>query len=160
MREDFFYRVHIIPIYLPSLRARKEDIPLLIDHLLKTFKNKEKVPPIAGNVLDSMMAYDWPGNVREPQNTLHRFVTLNRLDFLGTPLREVSQQDLKFEPIRQKEWFLRDEMKNFEREYILKKLEMNHWHRTKVASELGIDRKTLFKKMRSYGLFEPHNGAK
>jgi DNA-binding NtrC family response regulator len=86
---------------------------------------------------------------------------LKRLDFLGAPLREVSHsQDLKFEPIVEKEGILREAVTNFEREYILKKLEMNHWHRTKVAYELGIDRKTLFKKMRNYGIFVPHNGAK
>ena len=161
MREDFFYRVHILPIYLPSLRERKEDIPLLVDHFLKGYEYQEKVSPINGHILESLMAYDWPGNVRELQNTLHRYVTLKRLDFLGAPLREVSHsQDLKFEPIVEKEGILREAVTYFEREYILKKLEMNHWHRTKVAYELGIDRKTLFKKMRKYGIFDPHNGAK
>jgi DNA-binding NtrC family response regulator len=128
---------------------------------LKGYEYQEKVPPINGHILESLMAYDWPGNVRELQNTLHRYVTLKRLDFLGAPLREVSHsQDLKFEPIVEKEGILREAVTNFEREYILKKLEMNHWHRTKVAYELGIDRKTLFKKMRNYGIFVPHNGAK
>ena len=83
VREDFFYRVHVLPISLPSLRERKEDIPLLVDHFLKRYEYQEKGPPITGHVLESMMAYDWPGNVRELQNTLHRYVTLNRLDFLG-----------------------------------------------------------------------------
>ncbi len=160
VREDFFYRVHILPIYLPSLRERIEDIPLLVDHFLKTFAYQEKVPPITGHVLESMMAYEWPGNVRELQNTLHRYVTLKRLDFLGSLLRApANSQEVKFEPIRQKERFLLDAVTHFEREYILEKLERNHWHRSKVASELGIDRKTLFKKMRSYGIFEPHNEA-
>ena len=87
VREDFFYRVHVLPISLPSLRERKEDIPLLVDHFLKRYEYQEKGPPITGHVLESMMAYDWPGNVRELQNTLHRYVTLKRLDFLGAPLR-------------------------------------------------------------------------
>ena len=157
VREDFFYRVHVLPISLPSLRERKEDIPLLVDHFLKRYEYQEKGPPITGHVLEAMMAYDWPGNVRELQNTLHRYVTLNRLDFLGAPLRA---SEVKFEPIRPKEGLLRDAMGHFEREYILKQLERYHWHRSKVASELGIDRRTLFKKMRSYGVFKPQNETK
>ena len=157
VREDFFYRVHVLPISLPSLRERKEDIPLLVDHFLKRYEYQEKGPPITGHVLEAMMAYDWPGNVRELQNTLHRYVTLKRLDFLGAPLRA---PEVKFEPIRPKEGLLRDAVGHFEREYILKQLERYHWHRSKVASELGIDRRTLFKKMRSYGVFKPHNVAK
>ena len=161
VREDFFYRVHVLPISLPSLRERKEDIPLLVDHFLKRYEYQEKGPPITGHVLESMMAYDWPGNVRELQNTLHRYVTLKRLDFLGAPLRAPAPSpEVKFEPIRPNEELLRDAVAHFEREYILKQLERNHWNRSKVASKLGIDRKTLFKKMRSYGVFEPHNVAK
>ena len=161
VREDFFYRVHVLPISLPSLRERKEDIPLLVDHFLKRYEYQEKGPPITGHVLESMMAYDWPGNVRELQNTLHRYVTLKRLDFLGAPLRApVPSPEMKFEPIRPNEGLLRDAMGHFEREYILKQLERNHWNRSKVASELGIDRRTLFKKMRSYGVFKPQNETK
>ena len=111
--------------------------------------------------MEALTSYDWPGNVRELQNTLHRYVTLKRLDFLGDPLRAPAPSpEMTFEPIRPKEGLLRDAMGHFEREYILKQLERYHWHRAKVASELGIDRKTLFKKMRSYGVFEPHYGAK
>ena len=154
VREDFFYRVHVLPISLPSLRERKEDIPLLVDHFLKRYEYQEKGPPITVAVMEALTSYDWPGNVRELQNTLRRYVTLNRLDFLGAPL---SAPEVKFEPIRPNEELLRDAMGHFEREYILKQLERNHWNRSKVASKLGIDRKTLFKKMRSYGVFEPHN---
>jgi len=161
MREDFFYRVHIIPIYLPSLRQRKEDIPLLVDHFLKTYEYEEKVPPITGNVLEAMLEYEWPGNVRELQNTLHRYVTLKRLDFLGAPLRAAaSSKDVHYEPMMEKEWSLRDAVENFEREYILKKLEMNQWHRSRVAAMLRINRKTLFKKMRLYGVHKPQFEAK
>ena len=161
VREDFFYRVHVLPISLPSLRERKEDIPLLVDHFLKRYEYQEKGPPITGHVLESMMAYDWPGNVRELQNTLHRYVTLKRLDFLGAPLRAPAPSpEMKFEPIRPNEGLLRDAMGHFEREYILKQLERNHWNRSKVASKLGIDRRTLFKKMRSYGVFKPQNETK
>ena len=129
--------------------------------LKKRYEYQEKGHPITGHVLESMMAYDWPGNVRELQNTLHRYVTLKRLDFLGAPLRAPAPSpEMKFEPIWPNEELLRDAMGHFEREYILKQLERNHWNRSKVASKLGIDRRTLFKKMRSYGVFKPHNVAK
>ncbi len=83
MREDFFYRIHIIPIHLPPLRERKEDIPLLIEHFLKKFGDDKTRPPVTGKVMEALYNYDWPGNVRELQNTLYRYITLNRLDFIG-----------------------------------------------------------------------------
>ena len=158
MREDFLYRIHIIPIHLPPLMERKEDIPLLIEHFMQNYPPSKNLPTITVAVMEALTSYDWPGNVRELQNTLHRYVTLKRLDFLGAPLRAPAPSpEMKFEPIRPNEELLRDAMGHFEREYILKQLERNHWNRSKVASKLGIDRKTLFKKMRSYGVFEPHN---
>ena len=161
MREDFFYRIHIIPIHLPPLRERKEDIPLLIEHFMQNYPSSKNLPTITIAVMEALTSYDWPGNVRELQNTLHRYVTLKRLDFLGAPLSTPAPSpEMKFEPIWPNEELLRDAIGHFEREYILKQLERYHWNRSKVASKLGIDRKTLFKKMRSYGVFEPHNVAK
>ena len=158
MREDFFYRIHIIPIHLPPLRERKEDIPLLIEHFMQNHSPSKNLPTITVAVMEALTFYDWPGNVRELQNTLHRYFTLKRLDFLGAPLKAPAPSpEMKFEPIWPNEELLRDAMGHFEREYILKQLERYHWNRSKVASKLGIDRKTLFKKMRSYGVFEPHN---
>ncbi len=161
MREDFLYRIHIIPIHLPPLRERKEDIPLLIEHFMQNYPPSKNLPTITVAVMEALTSYDWPGNVRELQNTLHRYFTLKRLDFLGAPLKAPAPSpEMKFEPIWPNEELLRDVVAHFEREYILKQLERYHWHRSKVASKLGIDRKTLFKKMRSYGVFEPHNVAK
>ena len=161
MREDFLYRIHIIPIHLPPLRERKEDIPLLIEHFMQNHPPSKNLPTITVAVMEALTSYDWPGNVRELQNTLHRYVSLKRLDFLGAPLKApVPSPEMKFEPIWPNEGLLRDAIGHFEREYILKQLERYHWNRSKVASKLGIDRKTLFKKMRSYGVFEPHNVAK
>ena len=158
MREDFLYRIHIIPIHLPPLRERKEDIPLLIEHFMQNHSPSKNLPTITVAVMEALTFYDWPGNVRELQNTLHRYFTLKRLDFLGAPLKAPAPSpEMKFEPIWPNEELLRDAMGHFEREYILKQLERYHWNRSKVASKLGIDRKTLFKKMRSYGVFEPHN---
>ena len=83
LREDFFYRIHIIPIYLPPLRERREDIPLLIEHFQKTFRYDRKPQVIPGRIVEAMQNYDWPGNVRELQNTLQRYLMLGKLDFTG-----------------------------------------------------------------------------
>ena len=145
MREDFLYRIHIIPIHLPPLRERKEDIPLLIEHFMQNYPPSKNLPTITVAVMEALTSYDWPGNVRELQNTLHRYFTLKRLDFLGTPLRAPAPSpEMKFEPIWPNEELLRDVVAHFEREYILKQLERYHWNRSKVASKLGIGPKDAF----------------
>ncbi|OQX01402.1 MAG: hypothetical protein BWK80_60000 [Desulfobacteraceae bacterium IS3] len=153
MREDFFYRIHIIPIYLPPLRERKEDIPLLVEHFLERYGDEKKLPPVTGKIAEAMRNYDWHGNVRELQNTLHRYVTLNKLDFM----MKISQKPGKREAVSDFESAktvqpLQVAAADFEKKYILSALEENQWHRTKVAGLLGINRKTLFKKMKYYGL--------
>ncbi|MCP4344292.1 MAG: PAS domain S-box protein [Desulfobacterales bacterium] len=157
MREDFYYRVHIIPIYLPPLRERREDIPLLIEHFLKSYEDKT-LPPITSEILETMRNYDWPGNVRELQNTLHRYITLNTLDFMGFPLQEpVSaglhcNMHLSDEEIMKNKTDLRTAVQDFEKRYITRLLEKNRWHRGKVSSVLNIDRRTLFRKIKEYNI--------
>ena len=89
MREDFFYRIHILPIYLPPLRERKDDLPLLIDYFLQLHDKNH--PPLPGNIVEALLNYDWPGNIRELQNVLHRYMTLKRLDFAGGPTTQPAQ---------------------------------------------------------------------
>jgi PAS domain S-box-containing protein len=159
MREDFYYRVHIIPIYLPPLRERKGDIPLLIDHFLKTYDYEGKVPPITGKVLWALLSYEWPGNIRELQNTLHRYFTLKKLDFLGASSSVSGGREDTFpEVLPGEELKLQEAVENFEKNYIRKRLEENQWHRTRVASILGIGRKTLFRKIEDYGLKMTQSG--
>ena len=154
MREDFFYRIHIIPIYIPPLRQRKEDIPLLVEHFMEKYKMLEKqIPPIMGNTMDAMIGYDWPGNVRELENTIHRYVSLNTLDFFytkSTP-RHAAQESRQIDTIPHLP--LRTIMDQHEREYISSLLQLNQWNRTKVAKLLGIERKTLYLKMKSLNIY-------
>lgn len=153
MRKDFFYRVHIIPVELPPLRERKEDIPLLIHHFLDQKGQKEKKAHLfTSRVMDSLSAYDWPGNVRELQNVLHRFITLHRLDFGHGKI------DVSAKPVAATVWEdnadtvdqegLKQRMEQYEKKMILTTLERNKWNRTKTADLLKINRKTLFKKIR------------
>ena len=80
MREDFFYRIHILPVYMPPLRERKEDIPLLAAHFLE--KHQARVPALPGHIMATLQAHDWPGNVRELENTIQRYISLDNLDIL------------------------------------------------------------------------------
>lgn len=164
MREDFYYRVHIVPIYLPPLRERREDTPLLIDHFLKIYEYDKDMPPMTGKILEELMSYDWPGNVRELENTLHRYATLKKLDFLGTSSREDADSltpsvDLSFDP-KKTTPKLRDFVAGLEKKYIMQLLDQYQWNKTKVASTLGISRRYLFTKMRNFGINQAHIGNK
>lgn len=161
MREDFYYRVHIVPIYLPPLRERREDIPLLIHHFLKIYEYEKDLPPMTGRILEDLMSYDWSGNVRELENTLHRYATLKELDFLGTSSREQADSippsvDLSFDS-KEKSPKLGDFIEGLEKKYIAQLLAQYHWNRSKVASILGISRRYLFTKMKNYGINQAHS---
>jgi transcriptional regulator with PAS, ATPase and Fis domain len=152
-REDFYYRIHILPIHLPPLRERKEDLPLLIDHFMRIFGAKQQTPPLTARMLEKMMAYDWPGNVRELQNVIIRFCSLQVLELGPAPpsktvpsgkpvIRYKSDEDRTLQAL----------VADFEKEMILQALTLHRWHRSMAAARLGIDRKTLFAKMKRYQL--------
>lgn len=175
MREDFFYRIHILPIYLPPLRKRKEDLPLLVDYFVQLHDKKH--PPLPGNIVEALLNYDWPGNVRELQNVLHRYLTLKRLDFAGGPTarpaypeREISTDESsiarnftaipvsveQIQPAHDNVAMRKEEramtLKANEKDLIMKTLSENNWHRGRTAATLGIGRRTLYRKMQKLGL--------
>ncbi|MBU0986747.1 MAG: sigma 54-interacting transcriptional regulator [Proteobacteria bacterium] len=155
VREDFYYRIHVIPIQLPPLRERKEDIPLLVYHFLQAYGGDEKILSIPENIIKSMQDYDWPGNVRELQNAIHRYITLKEIDFLDISQIKPVEPSSIYENIlmnNNRNLKLRAVMESFEKKYIEKLLHENQWHKSKVASILGIDRRTLFRKMKDYGV--------
>ncbi|MDO9264919.1 MAG: sigma 54-interacting transcriptional regulator, partial [Desulfosalsimonadaceae bacterium] len=153
MREDFFYRIHIIPITLPPLRERKDDLPLLIEHFLTIYATSENMPLLDGKVLGMLYNYDWPGNVRELQNVLQRYITMKTLDFMSpTVSKSASLEEFKTVELQEGSESLDQAVENFEKNIILGLLEQNKWQKNKVASVLQIDRKTLFRKMKKYGL--------
>ncbi|MBN1103719.1 MAG: sigma 54-interacting transcriptional regulator [Deltaproteobacteria bacterium] len=152
MREDFFYRVHVIPIHLPPLRERKEDIPLLVDHFLRSGKQGRELSSLPGRVMESLYSYRWPGNVRELQNALHRYLTVGRLDFIHAD--QVLSPDVSEIPGRRgKEVVgdLRTAVVEVERDMIARALHQTGWNRSRAADLLGIPRKTLFRKMKKMG---------
>ena len=151
MRQDFFYRIQIIPVYLPPLRERKEDISLLLDHFLEQYDKKD-IPPITAKIREALHSYDWPGNVRELQNTIHRFITLKKLDFIEIdsidPVYGEELPDMDFDD----SFSLAESMETYEKKILEKALNNHNWHKTRAADALKIDRKTLFNKMKKYNL--------
>jgi len=153
MREDFFYRVNIIPIMLPPLRKRKEDIPLLIEHFLSRYGKDISIPPIDKKVLDAFLNHGWPGNVRELQHSLDRYITLNECNFLeslaASPEKSFNDNQMAMNNGKKA---LPDIVADIEKKIIFQALEKNRWMKSKTASALGIHRKTLFIKMKKYDL--------
>ena len=153
MREDFFYRIHIIPITLPPLRDRREDIPLLIQHFLKDHCLGNGSSIIPDDVMEALVRYDWPGNVRELQNVLHRYLTIKKLDFMYPEHIAYDHESDENNAIIQSHGETLDAaMANFEKKYIIGTLEEHRWHRGKACTMLGISRNTLFRKMRYHGM--------
>jgi PAS domain S-box-containing protein len=152
MREDFYYRIQVISITLPPLKNRKEDIPLLIDHFSKSYANGKKRPVIPGNILGALSGYNWPGNVRQLQNTLYRYFAVNQLDPLIMELCSFEGEVLEQIESASETDSLSDALEVFERKTILKILEKTHWQKQKAALELGVTRNTLYRKMKRFEL--------
>ena len=140
MRKDFFYRIQVIQIQLPTLRDRKQDIPLLIEHFLRQMKAPSGMTKVPGHILDILMAYDWPGNVRELRNVLQRYITLGHVEFM------VPGSESKKIPIAMG-IDLRETVQELEKSLITKALHQAGGNRTKAAHLLGISRRALFRKM-------------
>jgi PAS domain S-box-containing protein len=154
-RKDFYYRIHILPITLPPLRSRKEDIPLIVNHFVSESTNGDNLSVMPQRILTAMQHYDWPGNVRELQNSVRRFITLGEIDFLNQAQSDAFAEVRMTPTEYQDEGLvqpLSDAIGTFEKRYILHLLNENKWHRTHVAKLLGIDRRTLFRKMKAFGL--------
>jgi PAS domain S-box-containing protein len=153
MREDFFYRIRILPIQLPPLRSRKEDIPLLIDHFLTQLtKGKESGRHLPLKVREALEMYSWPGNVRELQNALHTYITLGKLDLTGQITMVSGDSQGKAELSGMSSEGLRRHMATLERNLIMEALERTRWHRGKAADLLQLNYKALQRKMKLHGI--------
>ncbi len=154
-REDLFYRLNVIPFYVPPLRERVEDIGLLADHFLKEFttaygRKTKELTPEAYRVLQD---YSWPGNVRELRNLMERIVIMNpqiRIDARHIPLNAARRAVFERPPDRFGS--LQEVREAAEREYILKKLDEAKGNVTRTAELVGLERSNLYRKMKSLGI--------
>jgi DNA-binding NtrC family response regulator len=154
-RQDLYYRINVINVELPSLRERISDIPLLANHFLQEVCRDagRAVKTFSDDALTTLQRYSWPGNVRELQNVIERAVLLGKSDViqvedLPTQLACVAPVTLESAGKRG----LKQALASPERQIILEMLENNHWNRQATAEALGINRTTLYKKMKRLGL--------
>lgn len=151
LREDLYYRLNVIPIVIPPLRERAEDIPHLIKHFIDVFSNlyKKHIPEISDEAMDRLLNYSWPGNVRELENVI---------EYAVVRTKENTSINIKNLPL-----FFKDEVSKFQgdkkNEYrhsytseVIQLLEKHHWNKTKVAQELGIGRTTLWRILKKNNL--------
>jgi two-component system, NtrC family, nitrogen regulation response regulator NtrX len=153
-REDLFYRLNVIPFYVPPLRERTEDLPVLAAHFLNEFCEAygKKAKDFTGPAMEVLLAYPWPGNVRELRNLVERLVIM-------CPSPKIEPHHLPPELFRgaskspQKPYeSLQEARSAYERDFVLRKLEENRWNMTKTAAALGLERSHLYRKMRSLGI--------
>ena len=153
-REDLYYRLNVIPVMLPPLRERKEDIPLLAEFFLAQFSAEMRKPleAVSAEALEILMAHDWPGNVRELRNVLERGAVLARGPII-TPIElELVQPASAPSPLGSPE--PADSLKDVERKHIISTLRQHRWNITRSAKALGIDRVTLYSKIKRYQIRE------
>ncbi len=149
-REDLFYRLNVIPITLPPLRERKDDIPLLIDHFLKklSIRSGKKVLEVSEIAMALLLEYNWPGNIRELENVIEYAHTRTRTSVIT---EDKLPPHFQKGPIRPAAGALSGASMN-ELEKITAALDETHWNRSKAAERLGIGRATLWRKMKAYNL--------
>ena len=159
-REDLFYRLNVIPIKVPPLRERKEDIPLLVEHFLRRYteENQKFVKGVDRRAMDALVKYSWPGNIRELENTIERAVVFTRyetitLKDLPQKIASIVLDDLAEQEIPTE---LNDlssmKLSELERLAVLNALKQENWNQTRAAKRLGITRRQLRTKMIKYNL--------
>ncbi len=153
-REDLYFRLNVIQIDVPPLRERKDDIPILVEHFLKSFAVQygQKIKKVSKSTQDALKGYDWPGNVRELKNVIERFVIMNPEEVID--VKEV-QSFKGAKPDYTVYKTLREAREKFEKDFILKKLQENNWNISKTAEELEIERSNLHRKIKSLGIETP-----
>ncbi|MCS6837995.1 MAG: sigma-54 dependent transcriptional regulator, partial [Bdellovibrionaceae bacterium] len=164
-REDLFYRLNVLPIFMPPLRERKEDIPRLVQHFINKFKNSHPKSPVVGisdEALEKLMKYHWPGNIRELLNVIERDFIIENSSMIqvsslpsqlqgagvvpssesGPVENQLAASDLNYENFKE----------SAEKEFIIKALKANHGKINQTVANVGIPKNTLLRKMKKYGI--------
>jgi two-component system response regulator GlrR len=148
-REDLFYRIHVVPIHLPPLRERKEDIPLLAEHFLKEISQrmKKEIKGISPMAMQKLMLYDWPGNVRELENTIEHAVAITQHDVISEEII-LPSKDLPPEPLKP----FKEAVEEFKRGYIVRLLEFTKGNVSKAAELAGKYRADFYNLIKKHSL--------
>ncbi len=154
-RSDLYYRLNVLPIRIPPLRERREDIPILAEFFLKkhSSETKKQLRGFTDDAMEALLAYAWPGNVRELENAVERSVVFSRDDYVSTDALTLTPgAALADEAYARRS--LKEALNIFKKHFITKALESNGWHQTKTAKALGIQRSYLSKLIRELDIMK------
>jgi len=149
-RQDFYYRINVITIDVPPLRKRERDVELLAHYFLKRYNQElnKQITGISKEALEILQSYDWPGNVRELENVIERAVVIGKK-------RKIAPADLPFQDARVSRKPVAGSLEEMEKAHIAEMLKACQWNISQTATLLGINRTTLYKKIKKYGLNQP-----
>lgn len=153
-RQDLFYRLNVIPIFVPSLRDRKEDIPLLVQHFVEQFceENGKPTKSISPDAISILENYDWPGNVRELRNIVERLIIMVDSDTISAPHVTSAIHVDRYQAHRDASKSLKDMVDEYEKKLTMTELEANDGNVSQTAKNLNIDRANLYRKLRAWGI--------
>jgi len=160
-REDLYYRINVISIQVPSLRERREDVELLVKHFVNLYskENQKKIKGVSAEAMEVLISYEWPGNVRELENIIERAIILDIDGAIDTD--DLPEIILAGKPsldiIKNIATSLKDVLLEPEKVHILKVLKEVGWNKKKAALKLGVNRTTLYNKLRKYDIFSSKN---
>lgn len=164
-RPDLYYRINVVNVQLPALRERSEDIPRLVDYFLERYNQQYngQAGPLSPQLVRRLQGYSWPGNIRELENLIKRYVVLGTEEAISSELQRATQDpftaDVSLdEPIWLKK-LTRQAARELERKLILRVLQATHWNRKKAAKMLNISYRALLYKIRQAG-FPPKNARR
>jgi two-component system response regulator HydG/two-component system nitrogen regulation response regulator NtrX len=157
-RQDLYFRLNVVPISIPPLRERREDIPLLVKHFLNKFNAafNKKIPGFTEKAVNALMKYHWPGNIRELENLIERIVVLlpgnEQIELRDIPLEILTDSNQNLQDLKLEKMGLIRIREAVEKRIILNVLEATKWNQTEAAKILKINRNTLIQKARQLGI--------
>jgi DNA-binding NtrC family response regulator len=158
-REDLYYRLNVITIFVPSLRERLDDLPLFVKHFISKYSHKlnKKVTAIDEGTLNIMRNYPWPGNIRELENVIERAVALtdSKTIILKDLPDNIAKINLQNIPVHYNNQPLNKAVVTFEKQYLLSLLEKHNWNIQQASREAGVSRQNLYRKMQKYSITRP-----
>jgi two-component system response regulator PilR (NtrC family) len=155
-REDLFYRLNVISVHVPDLKDRPEDVSILVEHFMKKYGEQFGMPNIriTHEASACLIKYTWPGNVRELENVIERSIALSSGEVVDA--KDLPEHLFQMKPSELIDDLATDNMPitEVEKRYIMRILQRTNWHQSKAAQILGIDRKTLYRKIKEYNLVQ------